>query len=98
VDIAFILVALAYAVMSVVSASLYAADKRAAGRRTRRIPERTLLTIDLLGGWPGGWLARRALRHKTRKPAYRLAFAGVVLVHAVGWAAVLWLTIGGRAP
>lgn len=71
----------AYAGMSLLSYAMYAADKRAARQSARRIPEQTLHTLDLLCGWPGGWLAQHRLRHKTVKPAFRSVF---------------WLTVAGN--
>ena len=73
------------AFLAVINAStvvLYAQDKRAARRRgAPRIPERTLHTFELLGGWPGALLAQRWLRHKTVKPAYQRVFRGIVALH-----------------
>lgn len=82
-----------YLVVSVVSIAQYWLDKRAAVRGGWRISERTLLVTDLLGGWPGGLLARRWLRHKTRKGSYRLRFALVVAVHIAIWAAFVAVRI-----
>lgn len=85
----YILTALAVwtAVASLITAGLYAWDKRAAGRATgpngRRIPERTLLGWSLVGGWPGGWVAGRMLRHKTAKQSYRIRFAVCVALHGI---------------
>jgi uncharacterized membrane protein YsdA (DUF1294 family) len=73
--------------LSVVSFLAYAVDKRFAREDRRRISERTLHTLDLLGGWPGGWLARRTLHHKTRKTSFVIAFWMTVAMHlAVSWA------------
>jgi uncharacterized membrane protein YsdA (DUF1294 family) len=82
--------AAAYGVASVLCYIAYAVDKAAAVRRARRIPERTLLLLGLLCGWPGGLLAQRRLRHKTVKTAFQVAFWSTVAVNvaAVGW---LWL-------
>lgn len=63
-----------YAVLCGLSFWLYCADKRAAQRGRRRTAERTLLMIDMLGGWPGGLLAQRILRHKTRSPRFQIRF------------------------
>jgi len=63
------------------SLALYAIDKRRARVGARRVRERTLHTADLLGGWPGGLIARRALRHKTRARRFVRVFWVTVLTH-----------------
>lgn len=52
----------------------YWMDKRAAQRKRSRIPETTLLSLGLIGGWPGGLLAQQTLRHKTRKLIFQVLF------------------------
>lgn len=71
------------AVASVVSFVLYWLDKRSTVKGRRRIPESTLLGVDLLFGYPGGFLAQRVFRHKGRKRSYQLRFWLIVLLHAV---------------
>ena len=56
-------------------------DKRAAQAGARRTPEATLHLLELLGGWPAAWLAQRALRHKSRKERYQLAFLAAAMVN-----------------
>lgn len=68
-------------VASAVSFTLYALDKRSAVKGRQRIPESTLLTVDALLGYPGGFLAQRVLRHKGRKRSYQLRFWLVVALH-----------------
>jgi uncharacterized membrane protein YsdA (DUF1294 family) len=84
-----LIVALAYAVMSVVTLGAMALDKRAAERGARRIPEKSLHTLELLGGWPGSLVAMRLIRHKNRKPAYFVVTIVIVLLHVAGWALLL---------
>lgn len=68
-------------VMSVVTFVVFAWDKRRARRGGWRVSEKTLHTLEFLGGWPGAWLAMRSLRHKSIKKSYRLTTAGLVIVH-----------------
>ena len=52
----------------------YSFDKERARADMARLSEATLLGADLLGGWPGGFLAQVKLRHKTRKWRFQLAY------------------------
>ncbi len=79
-----------YALWSGISLALYGWDKRAAGRAARRVPESALHCVDLVGGWPGGFVARRMWRHKARKRKFVLVSWGIVAVHVVGWVVVWW--------
>ena len=80
---------------SCLTAGLHALDKARAVRGGWRVPERTLHLLELAGGWPGSWLARGMLRHKTVKPGYRRIFALIVLLHQA--AAVTCLLTGRPA-
>ena len=46
--------------------ALMLADKRKAIKQRRRIPERTLMSVALLGGSPGTIAGMYLFRHKTR--------------------------------
>ncbi len=82
-------------VMSVIAFVAYGVDKRRAGSiGRRRVPERTLHLLELLGGWPGAILAQRRFRHKTKKASFRLAFWFVVLLHLTIVAGVVYLVVG----
>jgi uncharacterized membrane protein YsdA (DUF1294 family) len=63
-----------YAAASSVTAIVYRLDKSAAERHARRIPERTLHVMALIGGWPGALVAQRVFRHKSRKVSFQVAF------------------------
>ncbi len=67
--------------MSVICFAAYGLDKRRAVQGGCRVPELSLQILALLGGWPGGWLAQRQFRHKTKKPAFLIAFWCVVVLH-----------------
>lgn len=81
---------IAYTILSVAAFTAHALDKRAAIHDRRRIPERTLHSLELLGGWPGALLAMHVLRHKTRKPAYYIVTWAIVVIHVAAWAALLY--------
>lgn len=59
-------------------------DKRAAREGAWRVPEADLLGLALIGGSPAALIARRVLRHKTRKQPFstRLQLIAVVQVGA----------------
>lgn len=66
------------------------ADKAFARRHRRRVPERTLFTLCLLGGGVGGVLGMLCFRHKTRHVRFVLGFPLILTVEA---AALIWLCI-----
>ena len=77
-------------------------EARAASRRRRtgagleagaRRGVLALAVAALAGGWPGGLLAQQVLRHKSSKPAFRVAFWITV---ALNIAAFAWLLRSGR--
>lgn len=55
-------------------------DKRLAIKKQRRIPEKTLLTLVLMGGTIGSGLGMLAFKHKTSKESYLLKFYGIITV------------------
>lgn len=74
-----------YGVLSVVALAMYAWDKSCAIRGRRRIPEKTLHLVSLLGGWPGAVIGQQLCKHKRRKLPFMLVTALIVLLHAAGW-------------
>ncbi|MDP9174093.1 MAG: DUF1294 domain-containing protein [Planctomycetota bacterium] len=77
----------AYVVVSIVTFFTYGIDKGKAIRGKRRISEKTLHLLELLGGWPGAILAQRAFAHKRRKMSFMVVFFGIVAIHLAGWSA-----------
>ncbi|CAH0340385.1 DUF1294 domain-containing protein [Rhizobium sp. CECT 9324] len=51
---------------------IYAFDKLAARKGSWRVRESTLIFLAVLGGGTGAFFCQRLLRHKTRKPPFRL--------------------------
>lgn len=74
---------------SAVTAVAWWVDKRAARQGRRRIPERRLLVLSLLGGWPGALLMTGLLRHKTRKQPFAAMLWLCALLNAATVAALL---------
>jgi uncharacterized membrane protein YsdA (DUF1294 family) len=58
---------------------VYAVDKRRAEEGLWRVSEANLHLLELLGGWPGAFLAQRRLRHKCSKGSYQFMFWLIVL-------------------
>lgn len=81
-----------YALIGAVTYLVYAKDKQAAQQGTWRTPESTLHILSVLGGWVGAMMAQSYLRHKTKKPEFRLTYYLTVLVNL---AALLYLISGG---
>lgn len=84
-------------VMSILSFSAYSSDKKAALRKTWRVSENRLHFQDLLGGWPGGLLARQVWRHKVSKTSFVITFWLTVALNilAMVW---IWRHLGEVLP
>ena len=92
-------VAIAYiaviTIMSLVTFVAYGFDKRRAQTGGRRVPERTLHFMALLGGWPGALMGQRVFRHKTQKISFQIVFWLCLCLHLVlvGGAVYLWIRL-----
>jgi uncharacterized membrane protein YsdA (DUF1294 family) len=78
---------------SALTVAAYGLDKRRALRQRRRISERSLHLLELLGGWPGGLIGQMLFRHKRRKLRYMAVFWLIVLLHLAGWT-WYWISSG----
>jgi uncharacterized membrane protein YsdA (DUF1294 family)/cold shock CspA family protein len=74
-----------YVGASLMSIAIYALDKSAATAGRWRISESTLLSIGVIGGWPGAVVAQQFLRHKTKKASFRRAFWATVLLNVAAF-------------
>jgi uncharacterized membrane protein YsdA (DUF1294 family) len=78
--------------VSVFTFFMYRSDKQSAVDGEWRIPEVMLHFVELIGGWPGAFLAQRIVRHKISKFSYQVVFWAIVLIHqfvaldsVIGW-------------
>ena len=83
---------IAFAVLNSATFLLYGWDKLCAMRSWRRVPEKTLLGMALLGSAVGAWLGCQVFRHKISKPSFMRPLIAVTLLNLVEvWAVVTWL-------
>lgn len=78
-----------YLVLSAITLTVYGVDKHRARTERRRVPERTLQGLALMGGWPGALLGRRIFRHKTRKHGFSAVLFAISLLHVAVWTYLL---------
>ncbi|WP_442949013.1 DUF1294 domain-containing protein [Nostoc sp.] len=83
-----------YPVMSFVTFALYADDKSRAKQGRWRVSEKRLHLCEFMGGWLGGFIAQRRLRHKNSKVSYQVVFWVIVAIHLIFW--LDWLFFGKR--
>ena len=66
----------------------YGVDKRAAIKKSWRVPEKDLHMLEFLGGWIGAWIGQRFFRHKTAKRSYQNMYKLMIVLEIV---AIWWL-------
>jgi uncharacterized membrane protein YsdA (DUF1294 family) len=76
---------------NVLTLLIYGADKIAARKAWRRIPESTLLIFGFVGGWPGAVIGQQAFRHKTQKQPFKTYFIISVMLNISVLVALYWL-------
>lgn len=74
------------AAWSVLAFGACALDKARAQRGRKRVPERALLGLALVGGSPGLLTGMVLVRHKTRKTAFLLPLALILVAQALALA------------
>ena len=60
-------------------------DKAKAKAKAWRIPEKTLLTIAVLGGAIGVWLGMELFRHKTKHWYFKYGVPLVFIIELAAW-------------
>ena len=68
----------------------YGADKRRAKKDKRRVPEKTLFLLAIIGGSVGAWAGMYTFRHKTRHWYFVWGIPAILLVQI---ALAVWLTV-----
>lgn len=79
---------IAYSAMSLLSFCLYGFDKYRATHHAWRLRENMLHVVDLMGGWPGGYVAQHYFLHKIWKKPFQYVFWITVMLHNLAW---IWL-------
>lgn len=83
-----------YGLGGVLTAVVYAVDKRAAGQEGAwRIPERVLHQLNFAGGLFGGAVGQWWLRHKNRKPEFMKFYYAAAALHVAVWVLVTALKV-----
>ena len=72
--------------LSLVTFATYGADKKKAKRGARRVPEKTLFLLAILGGSVGAILGMRVWHHKTRHWYFKYGLPAILLAQlALAW-------------
>jgi uncharacterized membrane protein YsdA (DUF1294 family) len=77
---------------NVIAFAMFGIDKSAAKAGRRRISEKRLFVVSLLGGAPGAWAGMKVWRHKTLHNSFRFGIPLLVLFNAV-WVYAVWLNL-----
>ncbi len=85
-----ILAALVYlALVNVIAFAVYGADKRRAKKDKRRVPEKTLFLLAIIGGSVGALAGMYTFRHKTRHWYFVWGIPSILVIQI---ALTVWLT------
>lgn len=77
-------------IINVLAFVCYGLDKLKAKRNARRISERSLLLLAVVGGSLGAWFGMLVWRHKTKHAIFKF---GVPIILLLQIAVYLWITI-----
>ena len=67
--------------VNLLTLAIYGADKYAAQKSWRRVPESTLLLFGFVGGWPAAICGQEIFRHKTQKQPFKKYFLISVIMN-----------------
>ncbi|MEL0634463.1 DUF1294 domain-containing protein [Pseudoalteromonas carrageenovora] len=86
-------------VLSVITFTMYAWDKRqakqSAYKKVNRTSERALQLLSLFGGWPGALIAQQWLRHKSQKRRFIMVLWMCIIMNVSWIAGVFYFLISG---
>lgn len=77
-------------IINILAFVCYGLDKLKAKRNARRISERALLLLALVGGSVGAWLGMLVWRHKTKHTMFSIGVPVMLLLQA---ALYWWITV-----
>lgn len=83
---------LLYAYIGIINAIAFTVsfiDKRCAVKHKRRIPEKTLFTLAIIGGSVGLYASMLVFRHKTRHLSFLFGIPAILIVQLV----LIWLCV-----
>lgn len=78
-------------IISLLTATVTAADKIKAKHRRRRIPEAVLFSLAFLGGAAAEYLTMRLIRHKTLHKRFMIGLPVIIFFQLAAAVAVFWL-------
>ena len=67
--------------LNVYTFSMFVLDKIRARQGGWRVPEKTLLNLSFVGGWPGALLAMIVVQHKVRKVSFLLPMVACIVAN-----------------
>ncbi len=80
----WVIIAIWFTLVNLMAIVLWSHDKSRAVRGARRIPEKTLFLLAMLGGWPASLLMAQLVRHKRRKAPFMVRMYGIATLHCLG--------------
>lgn len=84
-----ILITLIYLVpVNLLSCCITVYDKKQAQANKRRIPEKVLILIGLIGGAAGEYITMRKIHHKTRHKKFMIGLPLIIFLHIAAAAVI----------
>jgi hypothetical protein len=70
-------------IINILSFILYGIDKLKAIKKKKRISEKTLILIGILGGSIGSLIGMNLFRHKTKKLKFIISLPLILIIHII---------------